>query len=328
MLGHLSLMRGDLERARGLCAEGAERLRALDNPAEVTSLLQCGVIAIELGDLEGAHRVAAECQADGRALQASQAASLLFLRGRIAATNGDAALAEGLLNEALRLQRTLPDQQALIVVLIELGHVLLDRHMVGLAPRSFAEAIELAHTAGERMLLARGLEGLARSVANTQTGTAVRLAGAADGLRAALGCTAWPSDRRRLAAWLPIARHTLKASVYRTAWEAGRVASTDQGVAVARGLMSRPTNVPRSRPDPLTRREREVVVLLARALSNQEIAAELTISPATARTHVDHVLAKLGLHSRAQVAVWASQRWLSGMRAPMVQPASARRPRA
>jgi DNA-binding NarL/FixJ family response regulator len=47
--------------------------------------------------------------------------------------------------------------------------------------------------------------------------------------------------------------------------------------------------------------------MIARALTNQQIAAELAISPATARTHVEHVLTKLGLHTRAQVAVWANQ---------------------
>jgi DNA-binding NarL/FixJ family response regulator len=83
-----------------------------------------------------------------------------------------------------------------------------------------------------------------------------------------------------------------------------------------------------ARPDPLTRREREVVALLARALSNDQIAAELTISPATARTHVDHVLAKLGLHSRAQVAVWATQRALGQARAHTAASAEARRARA
>ncbi|MEV0665781.1 response regulator [Actinomadura luteofluorescens] len=66
------------------------------------------------------------------------------------------------------------------------------------------------------------------------------------------------------------------------------------------------------RPDPapegldmLTRREREVLVLVARGLSNDEIAAHMVISPATSKTHVSRVLAKLHVRDRAQLVVFA-----------------------
>ncbi|HYN97217.1 MAG TPA: response regulator transcription factor [Pilimelia sp.] len=55
----------------------------------------------------------------------------------------------------------------------------------------------------------------------------------------------------------------------------------------------------------LTPREREVVALVGRGLSNGEIAAELTLSSATARTHVGRALAKLGARDRAQLVVIA-----------------------
>jgi DNA-binding NarL/FixJ family response regulator len=57
----------------------------------------------------------------------------------------------------------------------------------------------------------------------------------------------------------------------------------------------------------LTQRERQVLALVGRGLSNQEIAAELTVSKATARTHVSRAMVKLGARDRAQLVVVAYQ---------------------
>jgi DNA-binding NarL/FixJ family response regulator len=57
----------------------------------------------------------------------------------------------------------------------------------------------------------------------------------------------------------------------------------------------------------LTDREREVLALVAQGLTNDEIAAELVVSPATARTHVSRAMVKLGARNRAQLVVFAYQ---------------------
>jgi DNA-binding NarL/FixJ family response regulator len=57
----------------------------------------------------------------------------------------------------------------------------------------------------------------------------------------------------------------------------------------------------------LTDRELEVLTMVARGLSNGEIAEELTISPATAKTHVAHLLTKLGSRDRIQLVIIAYQ---------------------
>ncbi|MFD1496287.1 ATP-binding protein [Streptosporangium lutulentum] len=62
------------------------------------------------------------------------------------------------------------------------------------------------------------------------------------------------------------------------------------------------------RPSPLTRRETEIAQLVAQGLSNKEIAASLVIAQRTAEGHIEHILSKLGFHSRAQVAVWVGER--------------------
>ncbi len=61
----------------------------------------------------------------------------------------------------------------------------------------------------------------------------------------------------------------------------------------------------RSSPGPLTRREREVVTLIAMGRETNEIAQELHVSPETVRTHVRNAMSKLGAHTRAQLVAIA-----------------------
>jgi NarL family two-component system response regulator LiaR len=78
--------------------------------------------------------------------------------------------------------------------------------------------------------------------------------------------------------------------------------------------LSRPEEMeepPRS--EPLTERELEVLRLVARGLSNQQIANQLMISEATVRTHVSRILSKLHLASRIQAALYALDKGLASL---------------
>ncbi len=66
-------------------------------------------------------------------------------------------------------------------------------------------------------------------------------------------------------------------------------------------------SAPHPHLDRLTEREREIVAWVATGRSNDEIAAELVVSPATVRTHVSRAMVKLGARDRAQLVVFAVQ---------------------
>jgi DNA-binding NarL/FixJ family response regulator len=90
--------------------------------------------------------------------------------------------------------------------------------------------------------------------------------------------------------------------------------------AVTRRVIEQFTRIPRPTPpkelDDLSERETEVFRLIARGLSNGEIAQELFISETTVKTHVTHILSKLGLRDRVQAVVLAYQAGLFEPEAP------------
>jgi non-specific serine/threonine protein kinase len=107
-------------------------------------------------------------------------------------------------------------------------------------------------------------------------------------------------------------RTSLGETRYRSCWERGHALSRDEVVATA--LEGSPAAVPDGRTAPpahdggdeLSAREMEVARLVARGMTNPAIAGELFVSVATVKTHVSHVLTKLGLDSRVQLASWVA----------------------
>jgi DNA-binding NarL/FixJ family response regulator len=81
--------------------------------------------------------------------------------------------------------------------------------------------------------------------------------------------------------------------------------------AITKQVIRKFTRIPRLVPpkevDGLTEREREILRLIATGLSNAEIGRELYISETTVKTHVTHILQKLGLRDRVQAVVLAYQ---------------------
>ena len=306
MLGQLLLMRGELERAREFASQAAERLESLGHPMHVASRLQLAIVSVEVGDLTAARAIIQQCAAQRPDPSGMLGAWLRFLEGRVGAAARNLVIARQCFTQALGASRALREQTAIVAALVELGYVDLGQHEPNQAQAAFLEAVDLARQSSDRMQCARAVEGLAGTVADDRPFLAIRLISAADRLRTLLGATAWPRDRGRAQSWLAAAQAQLSQREYVAAWELGQSDGIDEAVSL---VWQFPPDAQSSTPQApaFTVRERQIVRLLARAATNEQIARQLGIRPSTARTHVEHVMAKLGLHKRTEVVLWASQ---------------------
>jgi non-specific serine/threonine protein kinase len=173
--------------------------------------------------------------------------------------------------------------------------------------------LTLVQTIGDKWAIAYSLAGwaeAARAVGHREQ--AVRLCGAAAALRETLGAALPPTEAAQFARVLAALRAALGEGPFVAAWETGRALPLEQAVAealevaVALQRADRPADAPApAEAHGLTPREREVLGLLVAGRSNPEIAEALFVSPRTAQTHVQHILAKLGVHGRAEAVAFA-----------------------
>jgi DNA-binding NarL/FixJ family response regulator len=147
-------------------------------------------------------------------------------------------------------------------------------------------------------MMAAALCGLARSLVQEDPSRGMRLAAAANEIHARLGsrfATVWATllDETRAEA----AAELGPASAER-AWNSGKRLNVKEAVELDQPKLAT------TPPAGLTRREAEVARLVAEGLSNRAIAERLHVSERTAEAHVQHILTKLGLGKRTQVARW------------------------
>ncbi len=117
--------------------------------------------------------------------------------------------------------------------------------------------------------------------------------------------------------WLVPLRQALGAKRTTVAWETGREMTTEQALDLALAATEAPATGSNRPPDRsalqvagLTPRQLEVAVLVAQGLTNRQIAERLVVTERAAAAHVEHILNKLGVGSRTQIAVWISERGL------------------
>jgi DNA-binding CsgD family transcriptional regulator len=186
----------------------------------------------------------------------------------------------------------------------------LSRRDTDLAGRAFEETLGLLWQLKDRIGTFYSLMGAAGVAAlRGQPARAARLSGAAEALRKALGHPVQPLKNVHYDydSYIATIRAELGEAAFEAAFSEGERMSPEQAIEYALSSEEPAPLAPPSPEEPpsaLSRREREVALLVARGLTNRQIASQLSISERTVTTHVDHILTKLGAASRAQVAAW------------------------
>jgi predicted ATPase/DNA-binding CsgD family transcriptional regulator len=191
-----------------------------------------------------------------------------------------------------------------------LGFPLLELGELAAARAALAESFPVCMEVGDRWIVQIGLAGFIGLAAKTgRPRLALRLAGAGHAYRDANEFSMPVPIEEIVDRWLAPARARAGRSAARLV-EEGRRLTPEEAVDLV--LANEPDDAlpPGSRPR-LTRREAEVAALAAGGLTNRDIAAQLFLSVRTVEVHVDHILTKLGFHTRTQLAAWALEAGLS-----------------
>jgi predicted ATPase/class 3 adenylate cyclase/DNA-binding CsgD family transcriptional regulator len=316
--GFLAFAQDDLDRAIGLFAESLRAAREQDNRSEVAWALHgMGRATWGKRDYVEATTILEESLATFRDLgDNTGAAYSLFWLANVVRERDEHAAASALYAEALDTAREAGDIWLTAWILISSAHLAFSRRDVERAALLYGEGLLQSHKIGAPWGLSECLWGMAKVVvARGHFERAARLFGADRALVVRIGRYRDPAESIDPHRVLDIGnvRAALGVPRFETLAAEGQAMSLNEAVAYALAADEAPIRQPSSvEPSatsdasmPLTTREREVAVLIARGLTNREIAQALVITRRTADTHVMNILTKLELHSRAQVAAWA-----------------------
>ncbi len=339
------MLRGRLTEARDWLAKALPRSVGVPSNVRARALNSAGVLAGVQGDLHTAETffeesftlwqeigdpirmavavgnlglTAQDRQDPAHALECFQRAQELYAEGgdrrgmavalgsraQLARHQGSPAEAVQLLEEALALFREVGDPRGTANSLANLGHALIALRQPQASIQCFKEALELRQSLGNTLGIAECLEGFAAAAGATRHGRrGARLLAAAAALREITGAPIPTTDREQYASVVARIQQQLQPEAFAREQAAGRAMTASQAVEYALDHDGEPS----LKVATLSAREHDVAVLVARGLTNQQIADTLSIAKRTVGTHLEHIFAKLDVQTRAEVAVWITR---------------------
>jgi len=313
VLSYILLFQQDYERAMGALEEAVVLYKELgDGSGAAFALANLGYAALHGGYRE---RVPAFVE-DAETLMAEDLdghtrAFLRMIVATAAVGEGDLDSAVAQFEEGLALSRELGDLRNTSMSLFNLGMIEVMRRELDHSEVLLQEGVRIAREIGDRL---GGLYYVwAFGTLSAMSGRPVRAArlwGAAEAQREQMGMALSKFD---LAASgyeqdLAAVRSALDEAAFGAAWAEGRTMTFERAVeyALEEPRATREDAAPTAQAG-LTPRELEVLRLVARGLSNREVAAELVLSKHTVHRHVNNALSKLGVSSRAAAVARAAE---------------------
>jgi predicted ATPase/DNA-binding CsgD family transcriptional regulator len=317
LLGVIAWIIGDVAIARMYADEGVARATTSDDKMTLAYLIDLsGQLALEQDEDTRARKLLEEGlrlhQEAGDILGSLNA---LFFLERVHAAIGELAQARALAEEHLALAKAIGFQTGTAGALTFLGRLAFEEGNAALACRFFNESLACLRAMNQNVPLAVAthLQGIGVTLAKRgRLVEAVRLWGAGEAL-----CPFVPEERAFVARGLVTVRAELGEGAFALAWAEGQAMTLEQAlVAVGYTALSsqppaqvtrRATGARRESPSAqgLTRREGEVLHLVARGLTDAQIAEALVISPRTVNAHLRSIYTKLNISSRHAATYFA-----------------------
>jgi DNA-binding NarL/FixJ family response regulator len=301
------------EHQKGL-AFGREALYLYENgaPAQERSwlLTTLAYLSLGAGEIDEAGGLAEQAldagQQAGSGWHSGHAQMML---GHVARQTGDGEAASRFYLDSLAAFESVGDTWAILAVRTLAA---LDEKERDPWRQGALTALRMHWERGDQRAAIGALEYVAGRFQTARPEIQVTLLAAARAARSTLGAHAVLVVRDDVECQLEAARAALGEPRYAAAWKTGtglELSQVVESLLSSRGSgldldFSAGRKPPSEVPGGLTRREWQVTQLLARGRTDREIAEELVITRGTASLHVHHILRKLGLRSRAQVADW------------------------
>jgi len=323
-LALLHYSQGEYTQARTLFEESLALYRDVGNKMGIAHTLSqlAQVLLVSQSEQARVHSLLEECLALSNELGFKEGiAASLCLSGQLALIQGEIITAHSLVQESAALYKEMGHRHDTGWSLSKLARVVAAQGDYAAARALYEESLAITREVSNKLHIASGLEGLAAVVAAqgylpTRQGTqwAAQLWGAAESLRKAIGVPIPPIDLADYERSLSAARTHLDEQAFADSWAEGRTMTPEQALA-AQGRRTAPqvpppTTTPTTYPAGLSAREIEILCLVAKGLTNAEIAKELVLSTKTVTAHLTHIFNKTKSENRAAATVFAMRHGL------------------